>query len=114
MRRRHGNREADVARVAGAELYRGLAVVQHRLAVAEVRRSSRLDLELMPQRSELVPGLLRHGALDLHVAPFESALGEAARLERLLEGHAENGHVDLKVRVRLGLVPPAHDSEPDP
>src|SRR6266850_8276663 len=110
----HRNRLSVVPWVAGTELYGRFAVVEYGLAVAEVGRSGRLDLEEVPQGRQLVAGLLRDRALHLHIAPFERPLGEPSRLQRLLDGHAEVRDVHHELRVGLRLVPAAHDPEADP
>src|SRR6266850_2191938 len=110
----HRNRLSVVPWVASTELYGRFAVVEHGLAVAEVGRSGRLDLEEVPQGRQLVAGLLRDRALHLHIAPFERPLGEPSRLQRLLDGHAEVRDVHHELRVGLRLVPAAHDPEADP
>src|SRR2546425_9286476 len=112
-RSRPGDRLAVVARIAGPELHPRPGVVEHRLAVAEVRRARWPHLQIVPEPGELRSDLLGDARLDLDVASFECALGEAARLQRLLDAHAVVDHVHHELRVRLGLVPAAHDAEAD-
>jgi len=83
------------------------------LAVPEVGRPWRTHLELMPEGRKLVADAFRHARFDLHVASLEGTLGEAAGFERLLDGHPMIGDVGNELRVRLRLVPAAHDAESD-
>ena len=67
----------------------------------------------MPERRQIVPDRLRNQCFDVHVGAGEGQLGEAARLERLLDVEPVVDDVRDKLRVGLGLVEAAHDSEPD-
>src|SRR4051794_1815859 len=108
------NRLAVVARIARAELHAARAVVRYCLPVPEARRPPRQHLDLMPESGERIARLPRNRALHLHVAPLERRFREAPRLQRLLDVHPEVRDVDHELRVRLRLVPSAHDAEPDP
>src|SRR5207253_10686817 len=110
---RNRDRLAVVPRIAGAELHARPCVVEHRLAVPEVGGARGPDLELVAELAELRPDLLRNAGLDLDVAAFERAFGEAARLQRLLDAHPVVDHVDHELRMRLRLVPASHDAESD-
>src|SRR5437868_5845001 len=112
-RSRYGDRLSVVARVAGAELHARPRVVEHGLAVAEVRRARRPQFQLVPEPGELCADLFGDARLDLDVTPLEGTLGETARLQRLLDAHPVVDHVDHELRVRLRLVPAAHDAESD-
>ena len=87
---------------------------QNRLAPAELAAAGAFDLQLVAERRQRRAGGFGHERLDLHVAAGEGALREPAGLERLLRRQAEVGDVGHELRVRLRLVPSAHDPEGDP
>src|SRR6266851_4419552 len=84
-RSRHRDRLAVVARIAGPELHPRPGVVEHRLAVAEVRRARWPHLQIVPEPGELRSDLLGHARLALHVPCFDCDLSDAVRLQRLLD-----------------------------
>jgi len=49
----------------------------------------------------------------LHIAAFKRSFRKSWLLERCLHVHSVIDHVRDKLRVRLSLVPPSHDAEPD-
>ncbi len=99
--------------ITGAEVYT-LAVAHHHLAETEfVGRAVRQHFQLVAQLGEFKAHRFGHGFLDLHIAACEGSLGEASGLERLLNAHAVIDDVGDELRVRLRLVPAAHDAEAD-
>ena len=87
---------------------------ENRLAPAELVAAGAFDFQLVPQCRQRRAGGFGHERFDLHVAAGEGSLREPAGLQRLLRGQAEVGDVGHELRVRLRLVPSAHDPEGDP
>src|ERR1700722_1723111 len=67
----------------------------------------------MPPLGSFVSYRLWHRVFHLHIAAFEGSLGKPWFLERGLHVHSVIHHIRDKLRVRLRLVPSAHDAEPD-
>src|SRR5262245_32863755 len=90
-----------------------VAVAHDRLTVPEDAASRRHGRDLVSQFFELASRLFGHQFLDVDVTAAERALREPPRLERLLHIEPEVGDVGDELRVRLRLVEPAHNPEPD-
>ena len=88
-------------------------IAHHRLSVAKRAGARRDAPHLVAQTGEFFSCRLRNELLHRNVAAGERSLREAADLERLLHVETEVGDVGDELRVRLRLVEPAHDAEPD-
>src|SRR5688572_28404260 len=106
------DRRAVVARIRSAELHAAWAP-HHRLSIAEASASWWHDTQFVASCFQFVARLLWQQRFDLHVAAGERSLRKPAGLERFLDVHAEVGDVAHELRVRLALVPTAHDPEAD-
>src|SRR5262249_25528617 len=108
-----GTGRAIGAWLGSPEIHPAFAVTHHRFAVAHHAGESRDRYDYVAAPRQFLPNRLRHAALHLDIASLESQLGEPRRLERHLDVHAEINHIRDKPRVRLRLVPSAHDAEAD-
>src|SRR5262245_45636296 len=81
------------------------------LTPAEHAASGSDDLQLMAERCQVLPDVLGHKRLDVHVASLEGSFREPSSLEGLLDVETEVGDIRHKLRVRLRLIEAAHDAE---
>ncbi len=71
------------------------------------------QFDLMAAGFEIFSSAFGDAVFHCHVAAIESVLGEARSFERGLNIHLVIGNVGDELRVRLGLIESAHDSEGD-
>src|ERR1700679_535329 len=67
----------------------------------------------MPKCGEFIPGGLGNPRLDVHVAPGKSLFRKPRSVQRALHVHTVIDDVRDKLRVRLRLIPAAHNTERD-
>src|SRR5208337_1703975 len=86
-------------------------IPQDRLPAAHVRGKGAEEGDLVSLGGKIVAGLLREAVLQLDVAAFKGTFGESRSLQRRLNVHLEIHEIRDELRVRLRLVPAAHDAE---
>src|SRR5690348_17082100 len=89
-------------------------IPHHRLSAPHLTRKRPQHPDLVPAFLEFLPRLRRKPVLHHHVASRKRVLRESRRFHRRLNIHFEVRYVSHKLRMRLRLVPSAHDSERDP
>ena len=90
-----------------------LAAVVGLVVVVTTGSAPRHDAQVMAERRERIARRQGNQLFDRHIAAGEGGLREAAGLERLLDVEAAVGNARDELRVRLRLIEPAHDAEPD-
>ncbi len=83
------------------------------MAVSERAAPRGDDGDLVSETGKRLARRIRHERFDRDVVSAERCLRESSRLERLLNIQAEVRDVRDELRVRLRLVPGAHNAEAD-
>src|SRR5258706_11368577 len=108
------DRSAILPRIGRAEIHASSEVPLDRLSRAHAGRGIiAAHDDLMPERRELLARGFGNARLEIHIAAGEGFLREAGRVHGALHIHSEIDHVRDELRMRLRLVPAAHDTERD-
>src|ERR1700743_1016480 len=90
-----------------------LAVSYYCFPLPDAERKWLKQLDLMSSLRQFRSHCLRNCLLHLHIAAVKGSLGEARLFHRSLYIHAIVHHIRYKLRMRLRLVPAAHNAKPD-